>query len=422
MRLRTSLLLILLALCAVAVPARAARPGGHLDRSFGQSGIARAVAPKADHGIEGFTVGADGRVYVLDGSLLFAFQSDGKVAGEFGEDGRVEVAPAAGGGDPIGLAVDSQGRLLVAGSIQGQVQRYFPSYTTYVIRILPDGSRDRSFGSDGELDTDFDLPGAEVESESPSVSATSIVVDARDRPVIGGSYGETAEPCGVNIGGGPAPFVARLTASGRIDKSFGNAGHMVLKGKGSVMSIAQIPAGGLAVFSRPCVTPPRVETQSPHFIDLTEDGNVNSPAVEGGLPFTWVSPTIDPSGRIVELESPPPAAVEYEPDALVRLLPNGNPDPGFGGRGKVVLRSPREVTAFAVDAEGRPIVASGEGLRRFLLDGKPDLGFGPDGRLTAKVGAPSAIAFGAGGRIYTAGVARNKSRTILKIARFTPGH
>ena len=59
-------------------------------------------------------------------------------------------------------------------------------------------------------------------------------------------------------------------------------------------------------------------------------------------------------------------------------------------------------------------------LRRFLPNGKPDRRFGNGGRLTVKSTAPSAIAFDAGGRIYTAPLGRNSSQTIVKVARFIP--
>jgi uncharacterized delta-60 repeat protein len=424
LRLAPALLPILLALCVVAGPARAASSRGHLDRGFGDDGTASAVVPGADREVEGFTVAADGRVYVLDGSTLVAFGSDGEVATEFGEGGQVDVAPAAGNGHPRGLAVDPQGRVLVVGAIEGSAQGYFPSSSVYVLRVLPDGSRDPEFGSGGEVVTDFGLAGAGP--EPPTVSAGSILVDSQGRPVIGGSYGETSEPCGVNISGGPSPFVARLTASGEIDNAFGHAGHAILGEKGGVESLARSPAGGLVVFSTPCSTPPRAEARAPVFTDLTENGDPVTPAVHGALDFSWVAPRLDPKGRIIELESPPPAAIEYEPSALVRVLPNGHSDRSFGKGGRVVLRKPREPFNFAVDPAGRPVIVSaskarGTELRRLRLDGRPDPGFGPGGVIAARIAIPSALAFDAGGRIYTLSLTGDSTRRTIKVARFVPG-
>jgi uncharacterized delta-60 repeat protein len=430
-KVRTALPLIpvLLALCAVSVPARAASSHGRLDRSFGHSGIATVAAPKADDLIEGFTIAPGGRVYVLDGSLLLAFQSNGKVARNFGEDGQVTVAPAVGEGEPAGLAVDSLGRLLVTGSTYLQNQR---AYTAYVIRLLPSGSRDVSFGSGGEVDTHFGLP-APAGHKGLSLEATSIIVDVQNRLVVAGSFGKAAESCGYTIGSGPDPFVGRLTASGAIDKTFAGVGHAVLKGPGGVTSLAQLPGGGAAVFTTPCSTtpcsttpcstPPRFEWRSPYFSALTESGEASPFATERPLGFTYQAPAIDSNGRVLELESPPPAAEGA--DALARYLPSGDPDPGFGRRGRVVLRrGSRWASAFAVDAQDRPIIAVAARkieLRRFLPDGKIDMGFGPRGRLTAKSTAPSAIALDARGRIYTVSLARNQSQTTVRVVRFIPG-
>jgi uncharacterized delta-60 repeat protein len=405
---------------ARAASAQSSTVPGSIDRSFGRSGLATVTVPDAESQIEGFAVAADGRVYVLDGSLLLAFGRDGEVAEEFGEGGRISVAPSAGESEIAGLAVDSQGRVLVAGSIKSQVQGYFPAYTPYVTRILPSGARDPGFGTGGELATDLGLP------KATTAYATSIVIDAEDRPIVAGSFGETTEPCGVTFGGGPSPYVARLTASGAIDPTFGKAGHTVLGEKGDVISLAPTPGGGLTVFSCPCASPPRVETPAPRFLELTARGHAAKPARHGGLPFTWGAPVVDPKGRIVELENSPPAAIEYEPDALVRTLPDGAPDPHFGRHGTVVLRKPKGASAFAVDAGGRPILASAAKGRtelwRFRANGKPDHSFGPGGRLTAKAGAPRAIAFDAAGRIYTVSQARSSSVSTIEVARFIPGH
>jgi uncharacterized delta-60 repeat protein len=417
-RLRTApaLIPVLLALCVAAAPAGAAAPG-HLDRGFGRSGIATAGAPKRYDRINAFTVAADGRVYVLDGPLLLAFGEDGKLAHDFGDGGRITIASARGG-RPVGLAIDSRGRLLVTGSTR---RREGKGSRAFVIRFLADGSRDPSFGRDGEVDAGFGLPDA-VGGEGASVLSSAIVVDRQDRPVVGGSFGELNETCPY-FKPGQAPFVARLTASGAVDESFAEAGHAVLEGSGAVESLAPIPAGGFAAFRRSCSTPPRFEATAPTYRVFGEEGETSPLATRGGLFFTYTAPAIDPSGRVVELESPSPAA--EGPDGLVRLLPNGEMDPSFGNHGRVTLHHGlRRLDAFAVDSRGRPIIAPesrGVVLWRLLPDGRIDKGFGPGGPLRAKGPEPSAIALDANGRIYTLGLTQGSSRTVVRIARFVPG-
>lgn len=413
-----ALVAVLLALLASGAVAKGLSTHRGLDRSFGHGGISTAFAAADAYPIYGFTVAADGRVYVLAGSTLLAFHSNGKIAGGFGEGGQMTVAPAVGEGGPNGLAVDSRGRVLVTGSAFLSSQN---AYVGYVIRFHRNGARDLGYGNGGEVDTDFGLPPT-TGPAGRSVYAVSIFVDGHNRPVIGGSFGKGTETCGIIYGKGPAPFVGRLTATGAIDKTFAGSGHATLKGLGRVESLARNPAGGLAVFSRECPSPPRLETRGPAFSAFTERGEASPGAEEVGLGFSYASPLIDPAGRILMIESPPPAGEGAS--ALVRDLPNGDYDLSFGRHGRVVLRGGlKRASALAVDAQSRPIIsetAKRIELRRFLPDGKLDMGFGPKGRLTAKGDEPSAIALDARGRIYTVSLAHDSSQTTVEVARFLP--
>lgn len=399
-------------LVLLAAGAGTASAHGRLDRGFGNAGFARVAAPTAEYLLDGFAVAPGGQTYVLDGSSLIGFDDGGNLDGGFGQDGRVSVTPAIGDGMPEGLAVDSQGRLLVTGSTQMPGRK---ARIAYVIRLLPDGSRDTTFGSDGEVDTDFGLPASG--QDGLSVNAFSILVGTRDRPIIGGSFGTEGEgeSCGYRIGVGPDPFVARLTDAGALDPSFAGSGNLVLPGPGGLGSIQQTPDGGLAAFSYPCPTPPRFESRSPLVRLFTEAGEPSPDGPGPPLDFSYLSPVVDPKGRFVELESPPPAA--EGPSALTRFLPTGRSDPHFGRDGRTFVRDLSGATAFAVDAESRPIIAVDGGLRRYRQDGKPDMRFGRRGVVAAKIGGPRVIAFDARGRIYTL----SGTRGIVEVARFLPG-
>jgi uncharacterized delta-60 repeat protein len=99
---------------------------------------------------------------------------------------------------------------------------------------------------------------------------------------------------------------------------------------------------------------------------------------------------------------------------LLRLRPDGSPDPSFGDGGKVLSRStlggrlgPSKVEALALTGDGRIVVAGSTELTektrsalfaaRYLHDGQADLSFGGDGQ--------SAIAVSKRGRTYTEGLA-----------------
>lgn len=104
---------------------------------------------------------------------------------------------------------------------------------------------------------------------------------------------------------------------------------------------------------------------------------------------------------------------------VLRLLPNGQPDPGFGSGGKVTLNFPgghSEVRAVAVQPDGKIVAAGvaeapGNGdflIVRYNADGSPDMSFGGgDGIETVSLGneydQAEAVAVGPDGRIAASG-------------------
>lgn len=410
---------VLLALVAGGAAAAQGAPRG-LDSSYGRGGMATVKVPLSEFKLKGFEVAADGHVYVLDGALVLGFESDGRVAAGFGEGGRVTIAPAVGEGAPADLAVDSQGRVLVAGAALAANDTIL---RPYVIRLLPDGSRDPGFGIDGEVD-DLGLPATGSEG---SAEIDSIAADAQDRPLLGGAFGTGTISCGLgHAGEGFDPFVARLTATGAVDTSFAGSGHAILdEDPGQVEGVEETPDGDLGVFGRPCpFTMARTEVFPPSFSLFTAAGEASSRVREVALRYSFDAPVIDPAGRVVQLQSGPPPGEPF--DAVTRYLPNGRLDRGFADHGRFVLRHrPHYADAITVDARSRPIIAMTSqriALRRFLPDGRPDPSFGPNGRLTAPGEAPWDIGLDGRGRIYTLGHKQVHGGTILQIARFIPGH
>jgi uncharacterized delta-60 repeat protein len=430
MRLHRTLLLCpalfaLLLLSPLAQPAggvataQAATRG--LDPGFGSGGFVNFEAPKGTSWVQ-TKVATDDRIYILAGSLLFAFESDGAPVAGFGLGGRLAVASAVGEGDPAELAIDSQGRLLLAGSAHPADGA---SPEAYVIRLLPDGSRDPSFGNGGEVDTDFGLP-SPTAGTAPSVVVSSLAVDAQDRPVVAGSFGPGAGSCSYTEtleAPDRSAFLARLTATGTPDPSFAGTGFTALTSFGGISGMTALRGGNLAVFSFYCPTPPRFESRSSEYNVFTASGARSPLAWQVPLGFSYVAPVVEPNGRLVEIDSSPPAGEAV--DAIARYRPDGKPDHRFGRHGRAVLRhKPHYAEALAVDAAHRPIIALSTKrilLRRYLSNGKVDRHFGPHGQLSADGKAPSTIALDPKGRIYTVSVSPDTAETSVQIARFVPG-
>lgn len=146
----------------------------------------------------------------------------------FGYDGRTSTDFGAFVDQGNAVAVDSQGRILVAGSTEGwgTVDR-----DIMLVRYQPDGSIDSSFGFYGFYSVAFDpVPGA-------SDHAVAISVDAQDRIVVlARSAATDTSPRTSIIMDGPAPYeaarfdaylgLARLLPNGGLDTSFGQGGKV----------------------------------------------------------------------------------------------------------------------------------------------------------------------------------------------------
>lgn len=440
MRVLRAILLVPVLFALLVAGAAAASTSAGLDTSFGNGGKITVAVLAAEYGrptIEGVALSPDGRTYVLSDSGLIAFEADGAPATGFGSAGQVAFEPSGSEGRAEGLAVDSEGRVLVTGTVELGGQKrgglrvgYTPLYAVYVIRLLADGNRDLTFGEDGEVQTTFDLPRPSdahgVKYKLASATATSIAVDHQNRPIIGGGFAQSYGGCesGLIV---PAPFVGRLTATGALDTSFAGKGYALLGGHGDVSALARTPDGGAATLSFGISCGARTEEEPSRFSAFTESGEAPA-SLDPNRPkfYAGASMAIDPQGRILVVRTTAPAAEGR--NALVRLLPDGDVDRSFGKNGAVVLKGVlSELGAFTVDAQGRPILARAGHqieLRRLTSAGAIDPTFSPGGRLFAKGAWAQAVALDGDGRIYTVGAVKGpklKTGYGVQVARFIPG-
>jgi uncharacterized delta-60 repeat protein len=456
MKFRTALLLIpvLLALSAGTALAKTAPTSARLDQSFGRKGVARTATAVAAEGPVRMAIAPGGRVYLLQRELLLAFEADGKPAHEFGNNGRVVVSTGGDATRVENLAVDSQGRVLVVGTVtplpytpdrptspDALAEASVPVTDAFVLRYLPDGSRDATFGIGGETDTNFGLPvptgapGKNVTYQAPVVTGTTITVDSQDRPIVGGSYATALYFCGV----GPHPsvaYTARLTAGGGGDPTYAAGKGYALTGQsGTVTAMAGIPGGGVATLGHGWECGAKSFAQPGVFSSLDENGE-STPTLDPARPAIYLYPAlaIDSQGRALVIQSEPYA---YENAVLVRLQPTGGVDTGFGFGGGIPLTEPvAGAETLAVDAKDRALVAAGLSdktgagvkIARYTAAGKRDWKFGTKGMVKGGGSGDtsnwvSAIALDGHGRIYTASWIRNsalKTGAGVQITRFLP--
>lgn len=180
------------------------------------------------------------------------------------------------------LAIDASGRIVATGAADNGLG----GLDMAALRLLPSGLPDADFNADGRATLAFDLGGANGSNTDRVIGMT---IDRQERIVLVGATDSSTtsrtDPNSANLDVG----IARLLPDGSPDMSFGIGGK-------SVIAFDLAPNG------------------TDYGIGVLEQGN-------GRLLV---------AGTSIGLQAPP----AYEYATLVRLLPNGAPDPAFGSAGK----------------------------------------------------------------------------------------
>src|SRR5262245_16503784 len=142
--------------------------------------------------------------YLADGSLDPSFGGDGVVTTGFGTDFS----------DAAGIAVQSDGSVVAAGTAGDDAS--LQTDDVALARLAPDGSLDPTFGGDGRVTTDFGA-GSEVDW-----GAAVAIQSNGDIVAVGTTF-----PSGLPCASGHAIAVVRFQADGDLDPSFGSGGKVV---------------------------------------------------------------------------------------------------------------------------------------------------------------------------------------------------
>jgi uncharacterized delta-60 repeat protein len=212
---------------------------GSLDTTFGSGGEVLTSIPVANAGREdSLALEADGKIVLAAAELdpaqsthLFEvarFNSNGTLDSTFGTGGVVKTL-VGGGDDYGGLAVQADGKIVVAGSdTNGN------GYPLYLVRYNTDGTLDNTFGSSGVVS--LTNAGAIVPT------ADGVAVQSDGSIVVGGDDGA-------------ALFAVRVGPTGALDTGYGNGGWAFsnLPYGGGARAIALQPDGSLVVagYARP---------------------------------------------------------------------------------------------------------------------------------------------------------------------------
>jgi uncharacterized delta-60 repeat protein len=396
-----------------------------LDPTFGTGGKASTTAFGGDR--SSMALQPDGRIVMAGGTftafVLARFDVDGTLDGSFGSAGNGTVTTSIGGQqEALGVAVQRDERIVVAGYSEGD--------DVTVIRYLPDGQPDETFGTGG------------VVTGLGVGVANDVAIQPDDRIVIAGranlstSQGDDFSDL----------LVVRLLPDGQPDPDFGVGGQVVtdLGGQDNeAQNVVVLPDDGRILVSGSSRNPGSSGVGIDHHTDLARylaNGQPDPSFGTGGTltldGFVGADLVVQPDGRILLVgtaDTTPPTAPPGSITELsvMRLESDGTPDQTFGDNGNGIvnvpvttLTSPTGATgrdtgsAIALQPDGRIVVAGATAgpntnfaVARLLADGAPDTEFTDTGVLTIDFFGSSdlgeSVAVTDDGKIVVSGLARD---------------
>lgn len=382
---------------------------GRIDAGFGQGGRIALDTPAGN--LKDLVVDAQGRFLVLadayiNGSsdlLVARFDADGDADPSFGQGGWLPIRHE-GQDSPKALALDGQGRVVVLG------QLYAADYThsSFVVDRL---------GSDGQLDTGFGQAGTTAFDFNGQSYPGGLAIDAQDRIVVvgnatSGGFGNTR------------PAVARLSASGALDPSFGGGKFQfdIQPGVSSFSAIADVAIaadGGLLVGGEV-----NIVGYDYAVVRIASDGALDASFGDGGQGTLGIDFYDQAAAVALDTTSDRPGLVvvgrsfnsnhAMQNFSVARFDLSGQADAAFGGDGGVATEiyasQADRAQSVLVDAQSRILLLGTSGsdasLARLTSDGQLDPTFGSGGRVLTNFGSYDQIRDGvidAGGRIVVIG-------------------
>jgi uncharacterized delta-60 repeat protein len=399
---------------------------GTLDPGFGGTG---KVSPVFGGDETGMALQPDGKIVMVGGTggtgsdfALARFNADGSPDAGFGTagNGTITTDLAGGNDDARAVALQSDGKIVVVG-----LSRVGSSDDFAIVRYLPNGTVDTTFGTQGRITTDFG---------GGRDRALAVAVLPDDRIVV---VGDAILPAPGNTDFA----LARYTANGAPDLTFDGDGKLTADIGGGVdiaQNVVLQGAQGAILVSGVLTLNGSPALEHAGIARFLADGALDASfGTAGRKTFADLAIgeglALDAGGRILLAGHTRVGGDRVF--AMQRLDPNGNLDGGFGtaGLATAALTTNDDFgRALAVHPDGRIFVAGQSsnqsnpdfGIACFGSGGTLDTAFDGDGKVAFDFfggfdGAEN-IAVQADGLVVVSGFARNGNRTNYALARFAP--
>lgn len=416
---------LLLTTCCFAQP-------GTLDSDFDADGMLTTDFNSLDDYAKAVAAQPDGKILVAGYATiattydfaLVRYNTDGTLDNTFGTGGKVTTSFTTYDDEAVAMALQPDGKIILAGSVS------LSNNDIALMRYNSNGTPDNSFGSSGQVVTDFN-------GANDFVSAITLKSDGKI--LVGGSTHNTAL--------GIYEFmVVCYNSNGTLDNSFGTGGK-VSYNYGSdhqepgVSAIIVQPDGKIVV----CGTD--MNNLTDRFFALARlnsDGTFdNSFSVDGKLTTalgdandaTCTSAVLQPDGKIIAAGYALVGTTSYM--AAARYKTDGTLDTGFDGDGKLTtepMTFSGSASAVLLQPDGKIVLsgASYEGvsndfaLVRLNANGSADNTFGTAGIVQSPVSVnyidyPFASTLTPDLKIVLAGYVYNSTDFDMAVARFLTG-
>lgn len=320
--------------------------------------------------------------------LIIRLMPDGSMDNSFGTEGFVRVDHAKHTEKANAIALQADGRIVITGSESNK--NYPHDYDFATLRLNPDGSVDKSFGYEGWVITDLG-----TDDEFASV----IAIQPNGKILSAGR---------IDVGGHSDFAMVRYLPDGSLDSLFGNAGIVQTtflndwRTWDEAHAIALFPDGKILLGGYADAR------QLFGLAKYNPDGTIDSTFGEYGLVtmdwgnlksgvITTIQITDDggflAGGQVSNMEFPGKGNI-----AIVRYQSNGDLDPEFGlnGIAKISIGELSTIGDMKLMSDGSIIIAGTSNIRwetyfdwllvRLSANGKLDTSFDSDGYVTLIMG------------------------------------
>jgi len=325
---------------------------GTLDTSFGTGGRARIAVGAGEDMAYAVALQPDGRIVVAGRSAerggdfsVVRLTRDGALDTSFGVGGKVTVDVNGGSDTAHALALQPDGKVLLAGSA---ARATGAGQTFALVRLTAAGELDSSFGQGGKVTTAF---GADADT------AYALLVEPNGDILVGGDSNQGASSTGIDFA------LARYTSTGALDETFGQGGKVVTalaasNGRDSIYALAAQDLEGsrriVAVGGEGDFTAARYDARGA--LDPSFGGAGKVSGLQGSVIGAARAVSVTADGKLLL------AGHDNHHASLVQLTPAGALDVTFGAGGKVrttvSATSWDELQALTLEPSGN-IVAAG---------------------------------------------------------------